>query len=205
MDSRKKEALGWMDWGRGWMCLVYEMLFQRINARHLQNPMPLPPLHSFTFVITGSTSGIGLQIARQLAESGGHVVMAVRNPKAAHELIQKWQNEWSGKGLPLNIEVMELDLLSLESVVRFAEEYNARLASLHALINNAGIFSIGGGKFQEEGLRKIEGSQSLSIDEAMPKEYLLHEDIFTIKKLVNLSLTYRSAFLSDANVTVELF
>lgn len=42
---------------------------------------------------------------RQLAESGAHVVMAVRNTKAANELIQKWQNEWSGMGLPLNIEV----------------------------------------------------------------------------------------------------
>lgn len=31
--------------------------------------------------------------------------MAVRNTKAAHELILKWQYDWSGKGLPLNIEV----------------------------------------------------------------------------------------------------
>lgn len=43
---------------------------------------------------------------RQLAESGAHVVMAVRNLKAANELIQKWQEEWSGRGLPLNIEVL---------------------------------------------------------------------------------------------------
>lgn len=42
---------------------------------------------------------------RQLAESGAHVVMAVRNTKAAHELILKWQDQWSGKGLPLDIEV----------------------------------------------------------------------------------------------------
>ncbi|KAK9106376.1 hypothetical protein Syun_022387 [Stephania yunnanensis] len=79
----------------------------------------------------------------QLAESGTHVVMAVRNTKAAHELSQKWQSEWSGMGLPLNIEVMELDLLSLESVVRFTEAWNARSVPLHVLINNAGIFSIG--------------------------------------------------------------
>lgn len=39
---------------------------------------------------------------------------------------------------------MELDLLSLESVVSFAEAWNARSGPLHALINNAGIFSIGG-------------------------------------------------------------
>ena len=48
------------------------------------------------------------QWSRQLAESGAHVVMAVRNPKAALDLIQKWQNEWSGKGLPLNIEVSKI-------------------------------------------------------------------------------------------------
>lgn len=40
-----------------------------------------------------------------MAEAGGHVVMAVRNPKAANDLIKKWQQDWSGKGLPLNIEV----------------------------------------------------------------------------------------------------
>jgi NAD(P)-dependent dehydrogenase (short-subunit alcohol dehydrogenase family) len=39
---------------------------------------------------------------------------------------------------------MELDLLSFESVAKFAKAFNARQAPLHALINNAGIFSIGG-------------------------------------------------------------
>lgn len=32
--------------------------------------------------------------------------MAVRNTKAANDLIKKWQENWSGKGLPLNIEVV---------------------------------------------------------------------------------------------------
>ncbi|XP_010242297.1 PREDICTED: retinol dehydrogenase 12-like [Nelumbo nucifera] len=142
-EKQTKQGLGWMEWLRGWLYLVYEMLFQRIMASHLQNPLPLPPLNDLTCIVTGSTSGIGLEIARQLAESGAHVVMAVRKPKAAQELIQKWQNEWSGMGLPLNIEVMELDLLSLDSVVRFAEAWNACMGPLHVLINNAGIFSIG--------------------------------------------------------------
>ncbi|KAG6625092.1 dehydrogenase/reductase SDR family member FEY-like [Carya illinoinensis] len=148
----KKESLGWIEWMRGWFNVIYEMLFQRIIASHLQNPLPLPPLSDLTCIVTGSTSGIGREIARQLAEAGAYVVMAVRNPKAASELIQKWQNEWAGMGLPLNIEVMELDLLSLESVARFAEEWNARLGPLHVLINNAGIFSIGEPqKFSKDG------------------------------------------------------
>ncbi|KAJ7975353.1 putative Short-chain dehydrogenase [Quillaja saponaria] len=150
--KKKKQALGWIEWLRGWFYLIYEMLFQRIMASHLQNPMPLPPVNDLTCIVTGSTSGIGREIARQLAESGAHVIMAVRNPKVAHELIQKWQNEWSGMGLPLNIEVMELDLLSLDSVVRFANTWNARLGPLHVLINNAGIFSIGEPqKFSKDG------------------------------------------------------
>ncbi|XP_040998700.1 dehydrogenase/reductase SDR family member FEY-like isoform X2 [Juglans microcarpa x Juglans regia] len=148
----KKERLGWIEWVRGWFNVIYEMLFQRIIASHLQNPLPLPPLSDLTCIVTGSTSGIGREIARQLAEAGAHVVMAVRNPKAANELIQKWQNEWSGMGLPLNIEVMELDLLSLDSVARFSEAWNARLGPLHVLINNAGIFSIGEPqKFSKDG------------------------------------------------------
>ncbi|XP_010438552.1 PREDICTED: retinol dehydrogenase 11-like isoform X2 [Camelina sativa] len=78
--------------------------------------------------------------------------MAVRNTKAAQELIQQWQNEWSGKGLPLNIESMEVDLLSLDSVVRFADAWNARLGPLHVLINNAGVFAMGEAqKFSEDG------------------------------------------------------
>ncbi|KAK1262763.1 hypothetical protein QJS04_geneDACA019555 [Acorus gramineus] len=142
-DGRGKQGLGWIEWMRGWISIVWEFLFQRISASHLQCPLPLPPLDNVTVIVTGSTSGIGLQIARQLAESGAHVVMAVRNLKAAHELIHKWQDERSGVGPPLDVEVMEVDLLSLDSVVKFAKAWNARGAPLHVLINNAGIFSIG--------------------------------------------------------------
>ncbi|KAJ6373713.1 hypothetical protein OIU78_029405, partial [Salix suchowensis] len=151
VPKKKKQRLGWIEWIRGWMYIIYEMLFQRIMASHLQNPLSLPPINNLTCIVTGSTSGIGLQIARQLAESGAHVVMAVRNTKAAHDLIHKWQSEWTGLGLPLNIEVMELDLLSLESVSRFAEAWNARMGPLHVLINNAGIFSIRACHGVEEG------------------------------------------------------
>ncbi|XP_062217956.1 dehydrogenase/reductase SDR family member FEY-like [Phragmites australis] len=142
-ERGRRDALGWLEWGRGWLAIVGEFLFQRIAASHLANPLELPPLDGVSIVVTGATSGIGLEIARQLALAGAHVVMAVRRPKVAQELIQKWQNENLETGRPLNAEVMELDLLSLDSVVKFADAWNARMAPLHVLINNAGIFSIG--------------------------------------------------------------
>ncbi|CAL9243325.1 unnamed protein product [Arabidopsis halleri] len=149
---KKKEALGWIELIRGWGCVFHEFLFQRFMASHLQNPLPLPSLNHLTCIVTGSTSGIGRETARQLAEAGAHVVMAVRNTKAAHELIQQWQKDWSGKGIPLNLEAMELDLLSLGSVVEFCNVWNARLSPLHVLINNAGIFSMGEEqKFSKDG------------------------------------------------------
>lgn len=154
LKKKKKQSLGWIEWLRGWFNLFSEFLFQRITASHLHNPMPLPPINDLTCIVTGSTSGIGLEIARQLAESGAHVVMAVRNTKRANDLIQKWQIESDGLGLgmALNVEVMEVDLLSLDSVARFAEAWNARATPLHALINNAGIFSIGEPqKFSKDG------------------------------------------------------
>lgn len=42
------------------------------------------------------------------------------------------------------VKAMELDLISLDSVARFADAWNARLGPLHVLINNAGIFAMGG-------------------------------------------------------------
>ena len=52
------------------------------------------------------------------------------------------------KILLLFLKVMELDVLSLDSVARFAQAWNARLGPVHVLINNAGIFSIGGSSFK---------------------------------------------------------
>ncbi|XP_058226635.1 dehydrogenase/reductase SDR family member FEY-like [Rhododendron vialii] len=141
-SDQAKQGLSWMEWLQGWSHVIYELFFQRIEARYLKNPLPLPPLNDLTCIVTGSTSGIGLEIARQLAESGANVVMAVRNPTAAHSLIQTWQNETSSKD-SLNIDVMELNLLSLESVVRFSETWDSLGKPLNVLINNAGIFSMG--------------------------------------------------------------
>ncbi len=46
----------------------------------------------------------------------------------------------------LTQQVQLLDVASLESVRRFAEDWAASGRPLHVLINNAGIFSFAGGR-----------------------------------------------------------
>ncbi|KEH43689.1 putative very-long-chain 3-oxoacyl-CoA reductase [Medicago truncatula] len=90
-----------------------------------------------TAIVTGATSGIGVETTRVLALRGVHVIMAVRNKVAANDI-----NEAILKEIPsAKVDVMELDLSSLESVKKFASEFNSSGLPLNILINNAGIMS----------------------------------------------------------------
>ncbi|KAI9089515.1 hypothetical protein K1719_029120 [Acacia pycnantha] len=131
------------------------VFFEKITSRHLKNPLPLPPLSDITIILTGPTSGIGLEIARNLTFSGAHLVMAARNTKAAHDLINQWNHERSSDvdddAKLFDIEVMKLDLLSLQSVVKFVQEWNSRSSrAVNVLINNAGIYSMKPQSFSED-------------------------------------------------------
>ncbi|KAL9642359.1 hypothetical protein ABK040_007357 [Willaertia magna] len=92
-------------------------------------------------IITGvAHKGIGYYTAEQLIELGATVVLAVRNTKQGEitkeALIKNSQNK--------EVYVMELDLINLDSVVKFVKQFkekfnNNNTANLHLLINNAGI------------------------------------------------------------------
>ncbi|XP_051129338.1 short-chain dehydrogenase TIC 32, chloroplastic-like [Andrographis paniculata] len=90
-----------------------------------------------TAIITGASSGLGVETARVLSLCGAHVIMAVRNVEAGKKvresIIQKVPNA--------KIDVMELDLSSLASVRKFASEYNSSNLPLNLLINNAGVMA----------------------------------------------------------------
>ncbi|GLU21122.1 hypothetical protein SLE2022_372840 [Rubroshorea leprosula] len=90
-----------------------------------------------TAIITGASSGIGTETARVLAMRGVHVIMGVRNMAAGLNV-----KEAIVKEIPsAKVDVMELDLSSLESVRKFASEYNSSGRPVNLLINNAGIMA----------------------------------------------------------------
>ncbi len=86
-----------------------------------------------TVLVTGATSGIGREAARQLARLGAHVVLGVRDPDRGEEVAR----EIRGSGG--SAEVLPIDLASFESVRRAASRFAETHASLDVLVNNAGV------------------------------------------------------------------
>jgi len=90
-----------------------------------------------TAIVTGASSGIGVETARVLALRGVHVVMAVRNTGAGAKVKEDIVKQVPGA----KVDVMELELSSMESVRKFASEYKSAGLPLNLLINNAGIMA----------------------------------------------------------------
>ena len=88
-------------------------------------------------LVTGASSGLGVETARALLSAGASVVMAVRDlekgEQVASELRQKTGNQ--------NASLLKLDLNSLESVRAAAQQFSSQHTQLHLLINNAGVMA----------------------------------------------------------------
>lgn len=88
-------------------------------------------------LITGCSSGIGVETARALHATGAHLFLTVRDvPKGEKVLQDILRNDKSGRGG--KIELLRLELDSLTSVRAAAAEFLSRSKQLNVLINNAG-------------------------------------------------------------------
>jgi len=87
-----------------------------------------------TILITGATSGIGIQTALQLAQKGHTLYLLVRNAGKGTEV----KNDIIAQTRNKNIQVVECDLSDLQSVSKAAAEIRSQLDSIDVLINNAG-------------------------------------------------------------------
>jgi NAD(P)-dependent dehydrogenase (short-subunit alcohol dehydrogenase family) len=89
--------------------------------------------------LTGATSGIGKLAACALAQRGATVVATARDEKKGRELINFFEKKFPGK--TGEIEILNCDLSSFESIVNAVESFKKRYLKLDLLINNAGIYN----------------------------------------------------------------
>lgn len=83
-------------------------------------------------VVTGGNRGIGLEICRQLARKGFHVLLTSRDADKGREAAASLAHEGQ-----VSAEV--LDVASPESISAFCERVASQHGHLEVLVNNAGI------------------------------------------------------------------
>ncbi len=97
----------------------------------------IPDLTGRVAVVTGANSGLGAITARELAQHGCRVVLAVRDTGKGQGAARQIR-----AAIPAaQAEVRELDLSSLASVRAFAAGLAAEIPALNLLVNNAGIMA----------------------------------------------------------------
>jgi len=88
-------------------------------------------------IVTGSTSGIGLVTAKELAKMGATIILVARNKErgkvALKEVIEYSKND--------KTDLLICDFSSQSSIVAFTVRFKRKYNRLDILINNAGLMS----------------------------------------------------------------
>lgn len=88
-------------------------------------------------IITGANKGIGKEAAKQIAKLGAKVYMACRSLDSANQAREEIVNETKNQ----DVFVRHLDLASVDSIIKFVEQFKKEESKLDVLINNAGLWT----------------------------------------------------------------
>jgi len=118
----------------------------------------MPSLKGKVAVVTGSNSGIGFETALGLSSAGATVILAVRNTTKGEEAKRRIYDKLKNHSL---VQVMEMDLCSLDSIKKFSSVFIEKFGALDILINNAGVMMPSGNRLTEDGFEIHLGTNHL--------------------------------------------
>lgn len=122
-------------------------------------------LHNKKIIVTGASSGIGAQLAREIANAGGVPILIARSESKLEALQESIQKDYC-----INCPLYVLDLLNEKSVQATVENIFKDNGKIDALINNAGS-----GRFaavQEFSMAEIDQTLSLNVKALMQMSIL---------------------------------
>jgi NAD(P)-dependent dehydrogenase (short-subunit alcohol dehydrogenase family) len=115
----------------------------------------VPDLTGRRAIVTGATSGLGLETARVLAARGAHVLLTGRDEERTDQAVRRVRAAVPGG----SVEPAGLDLADLSSVRAFAAEAGALPVDL--LVNNAGVMALPSREVTLDGFERQVGTNHL--------------------------------------------
>ncbi len=134
-------------------------------------------LQGKTVLVTGSSDGLGKEVARQLGSLGAFVIVHGRNPERGEEVVRTIRSAGSG-----DAAFHRADFASLDGVNAFAEHILETYDRLDILINNAAAVSGAERQTSADG----------------------HELAFAVNYLAHFLLTYRLLPLLEASAPARI-
>ena len=147
----------------------------------------MKPMQGKYILVTGPTSGVGKEIALQLAALGAELILGCRDPQKGADTAAEITRQ---SGLtPL---VMQVDLSSQASIRAFAQEFQGRFRRLDVLVNNAA-----GNRGELPKIDSVDGIELTFATNVLGYFLLTQELLDRLKKnasarIINVASTYAS-------------
>jgi NAD(P)-dependent dehydrogenase (short-subunit alcohol dehydrogenase family) len=115
------------------ICLLLGLATSSAQPAATGSPQPGPATR--IVLVTGSTDGLGRELARRLSAEGAHVIVHGRNAARGKAIVDEITTAAKGSA-----RFYQADFASLAEVRRFADAISRDYTRLDLLVNNAGIF-----------------------------------------------------------------
>lgn len=135
----------------------------QINNKSIYEPAP-GSLDGQVVLITGASTGLGLETAKRLAAAGATIVLTSRSASKGEKAVDSVKDYLSNKGISDSGKLynLVLDLDDLDNVKKFPESVKALgLSNISVLINNAGVMAIPDRQLTKDGYERTFQSNHL--------------------------------------------
>jgi short-subunit dehydrogenase len=150
---------------------------------------------SETAIITGASSGIGLELAKLFAQSGRNLILVARSAGKLNDLREELVKQHS-----VHVEVIVADLAEVDAAPKLVAELNSRRLVADILVNNAGFGELG--RFDEIDVGRQVNMMRLNIVTLTHLTRLLLPEMLKRKRGGILNVASTAAFQPGPNMAV---